>query len=108
MVRSLLYCMTLFALLTACEKPEPTIIYRTIPVHVVVPEYLRTCPEVPRPGISAETDQGDVADYVVGLYGVASECRTKLVTIDDILEKHKGARVVKVVRVPAQNTPVTN
>lgn len=93
MVRSLLFCATLCALLTACGKPEPEIIEKPVPVPIYVPEYLLSCPEVPKPGVTDSTGQADVADYVVNLYGVAVDCRTKLYGVARVIDEHeaKGA-----------------
>lgn len=90
MVRSLLFCVTLCTLLTACGKPEVQIVERPVPVPVHVPEYLRSCPEVPVPGVTDATDQADVADYILRLYGVASDCHTKLDSVDGILDQYEA------------------
>lgn len=93
MVRSLLFCVTLCALLMACSKPEPEYVDKFIPVPVYVPEYLRTCPQIPKPGVTDETGQADVADYVVDLYGVAVDCRKKLQGVNRILKEHEAKGV---------------
>lgn len=90
MVRSLLFCLTLCALLTGCEEPEIREVIRPVPVSVHVPQYLRECPTPPKPQVTDTARQSDVSDYLLRLYGVASQCHTKLDAVDDILSKQEA------------------
>lgn len=94
MGRSLLYCVTLCALLMGCSwgQPEPVVVDRPVEVSVHVPTYLRSCPEIPKANVDAMMDQADAADYTTRLHAVASTCKKKLDTVDDILSQHEANR----------------
>lgn len=57
-------------------------------IRVHVPEYLQTCSPIPQsPAANPDAKQSDVAEYVVGLHEVATECRGKLYAVNRIIAK---------------------
>lgn len=82
--------LTALMLLTACGEKPPFEVYEK-PLHTTpyVPADLRHCSELPQvPGTGAR--QREVADYLTELHGVATECSTKLGSVDHILTKHEA------------------
>ena len=80
--------LTASLFLSACAKPPLEVYEKPVLTAPHVPADLRSCSAVPQvPGQGAR--QRDVAVYLVDLYGVASECSTKLKSVDHILTLHE-------------------
>lgn len=75
--------------LAACDQPEK-IVEKPVAVKVHVPESIRTCPAIPKPGVTANTDQKDVADWAARVYGVAKHCKANLKAVDKVLDEYEA------------------
>ena len=83
---TILVCATF---LVACG-PREKIVEKPVAVTVHVPESIRTCPAIPKPGVTANTDQKDVADWAARLYGVAKTCKANLRAVDKVLDDYEA------------------
>lgn len=87
-MKSLLFCAALLTLLTACADPNQAIrVPEQIPVSV--PLELRSCPGLPAVPLTSAT-QRDVAMYLGQLHQVATTCKVRLDSVDDILTDYEA------------------
>mgnify|MGYP000482713348 CR=1 FL=1 len=92
MVRLLLCSAALSMLLIGCDRPEPKVIDRPVPVQVYVPEENLSCPDIPKSVnyIKSRADatayQSEVAAYVAALHRTARVCKVNLETVNAILK----------------------
>ena len=64
--------------LSACASTKPSVVYKPVEIERKLPPELLTCPDVPQaPG----TDDAAVANYILDLWLVATECKDKLTAI---------------------------
>lgn len=69
--------LALIIFLTACSDPERVVVTIKEPQLVTVPEaLLDQCPDLPAAPRGEEILESQVSEYLIALYGTASQCRS--------------------------------